>query len=78
MSKTQDLSRSLELKLIWTFYTEFSTIFNKKFTYITFKYAIKKRHGYPQRESCPPSIYINHLRIKTNPHFTMTEEKTSV
>ena len=29
MPKSQDLSRSLEIKLIWTFDTEFPTIFNK-------------------------------------------------
>ena len=35
-------NRSLEIKLIWTFDTEFSTIFNKTCTYITFKSAINK------------------------------------
>ena len=35
MPKSQDLSRSLEIKLIWTFDMEFPTIFNKTCTYIT-------------------------------------------
>ena len=35
MPKSQDLSRSLEIKLIWTFDMEFPTIFNKICTYIT-------------------------------------------
>ena len=38
--KSEDLSRSLEIKLIWTFDTEFPTIFNKSCTYITFKSAV--------------------------------------
>ena len=29
MLKSEDLSRSLEIKPIWTFVTEFPTIFNK-------------------------------------------------
>ena len=29
ISKSQDISRSLEIKLIWTFDTEFPTIINK-------------------------------------------------
>ena len=37
MAKSQDLCRSLEIKLIWTFHTEFPTIFNKIYTYIDFK-----------------------------------------
>ena len=43
MPKSEDLSRSLEIKPIWTFDTEFPTIFNKSCTYITFKSAVK--HG---------------------------------
>ena len=50
MPKSQDLSRSPQIKLIWTFDIEFLTIFNKPCTYITFKSAIKHgklRYGYP-------------------------------
>ena len=39
-SNAKDLSRSLEIKPMWTFDTEFPTIFNKSCTYITFKYAV--------------------------------------
>ena len=34
MPKSEDLSRSLEINEIWTFDTEFPTIFNKSCTYI--------------------------------------------
>ena len=37
MQKSEDLSRSLKIKPIWTFHTEFPTIFNKSCTYITIK-----------------------------------------
>ena len=45
MPKSEYLSNSrlLEIKPIWTFYTEFPTIFNKSCTYITFKSAVKHR-----------------------------------
>ena len=43
MPKSEDLSRSLEINAIWTFETEFPTIFNKSCTYITFKSAVKHR-----------------------------------
>ena len=43
MPKSEDLSRSLEINAIWTFDTEFPTIFNKSCTYITFRSAIKHR-----------------------------------
>ena len=49
MPKSEDLSRSLEIKPIWTFDTEFPTIFNKSCTYIIFKSAVKHRqlsHGF--------------------------------
>ena len=39
MPKSEDISRSLEINAIWTFDTEFPTIFNKSCTYITFKSA---------------------------------------
>ena len=41
MPKSGYLSRSLEINAIWTFDTEFPTIFNKSCTYITFKSAVK-------------------------------------
>ena len=40
MPKSEDLSRSLEINAIWTFDTEFPTIFHKSCTYITFKSAV--------------------------------------
>ena len=43
MPKSEDLSRSLEINAIWTFDTEFPTIYNKTCTYITFKSAVKHR-----------------------------------
>ena len=47
MTKSEDLSWSLEINAIWTFDTEFPTIFNKSCTYITFKSAVKHRQlGY--------------------------------
>ena len=52
--KSEDLSRSLEINAIWTFDTEFPTIFNKSCTYITFKSAVKHRqlgYGYPRGET---------------------------
>ena len=51
MPKSEDPSRSLEINAIWTFDTEFPTIFNKSCTYITFKSAVKHRqlgYGYPR------------------------------
>ena len=47
--KSEDPSRSLKIKPIWTFDTEFPTIFNKSCTYSTFKSAVKHRqlsYGY--------------------------------
>ena len=43
MPKSEDLSRSLEIKPVRTFGKEFPTIFNKSCTYITFKSAVKHR-----------------------------------
>ena len=40
--KSEDLSRSLRIKVIWTFDTGFPTIVNKTCTYITFKGSIKQ------------------------------------
>ena len=54
MPKSEDPSRSLEINAIWTFDTEFPTIFNKSCTYITFKSAVKHRqlgYGYPRGQT---------------------------
>ena len=54
MPKSEYLSRSLEINAIWTFDTEFPTIFNKSCTYITFKSAVKHRqlgYGYPRGQT---------------------------
>ena len=54
MPKSDDLSRSLEINAIWTFDTEFPTIFNKSCTHITFKSAVKHRqlgYSYPQGQT---------------------------
>ena len=43
-----------EINAIWTFDTEFPTIFNKSCTYITFKSAVKHRqlgYGYPRGQT---------------------------
>ena len=42
MPKSQDLSRSLEIKIIWTFDTEFPTIINKTCTYIISSLQLNK------------------------------------
>ena len=58
MPKSEDLSRSLEINAIWTFDTEFPTIFNKSCTYITFKSAVKHRqlgYGYPRGQIVHPA-----------------------
>ena len=52
--KSEDLSRSLEINAIWTSDTEFTTIFKKLCTYITFKSAVKHRqlgYGYPRGQT---------------------------
>ena len=54
MPKSEDLSRSLEINAIWTFDTEFPTIFNRSCTSITFKSAVRHRqlgYGYPQGQT---------------------------
>ena len=51
MTKSEDPSRSLEINAIWTFDTEFPTIFHKSCTYITLKSAVKHRqlgYDYPR------------------------------
>ena len=56
MPKSGDLNRSLEINAIWTFDTQFPTIFNKSCTYIifTFKSAVKHRqlgYDYPRGQT---------------------------
>ena len=56
MQKRVDLSRSIEIQIIWTFDMGFLTIFNKTCTYwyITFKSAKKHRqlgYGYPRGQT---------------------------
>ena len=58
MPKNEDPSRSLEIKPIWTFDTEFPIIFNKSCTSIPVKSAVKHRkliYGYPQGQNYTPS-----------------------
>ena len=57
MSKSEDLSRSLEIIAIWTFDTEIPAIFNKSCTYITFKSAVKHRQRY---------MFLELIRSKIN------------
>ena len=50
-AKCEDLSRSIEINVIWTFDTEYLTLFNKTCTYITIKFVVKHRqlsYGYPR------------------------------
>ena len=61
MPKSDDLRRSLEINTIWTFDTEFPTIFNKSCTYITFKSAVKHRLN-------------SHLNILNNYTFFVTDD----
>ena len=76
MPKSEKLSRSLEIKPIWTSDIEFLTDFNKSCTYITFKSAVKHRqlgYGYHRGQiDCPPSRG-NHLgyifQYITHVHF---------
>ena len=62
MPKSEDLSRSLEINAIWTFGTEFPTIFNKSCTFITFKSAVKHRqlsYGYHNAILCLPETNVS-------------------
>ena len=77
MPKSEDLSRSLEINAIWTFDTEFPTIFNKSCTYITFKSAVKHRqlgYGYPRGQSlsCNNKVYYMVLIEFLKPFNTNT------
>ena len=68
MPKSEDLSRSLVINAIWTFDTEFPTIFNKSCTYITFKSAVKHRqlgYGYPRGQTVH-HILLSNLQLNTN------------
>ena len=58
MPKSEGLSRSLEIKPIWKFDTEFPTVCNKSCTYITFKSAVKDKqlgYGYPRGQTVHPA-----------------------
>ena len=68
MPKSEDLSRSSEINLIWTFDTELPTFINKTCTYITIKSAVKHKQlikGYPRgqtvhlAEATTQDIYFN-------------------
>ena len=66
MPKSEDLSRSLEINAIWTFDTEFPTIFNKSCTCITFKSAVKHRqlgYGYPRGQTVPRAHEVKNQRV---------------
>ena len=70
MPKSGDLSGSIiEINAVWTFDTEFPTIFNNSCTYITFKSAVKHRqlgYGYPRGQTaCPPRIMYHSRRQYT-------------
>ena len=60
-AKCVNLSRSFDVKVIWTSDTGFSTIFNKISTYIDLKSAIKCRQlsdkHQVNKESIPDPIY---------------------
>ena len=45
MPKSEDLSRSLEIKPIWTFHTEFPTIFNTSCAYENYKISMGLNNG---------------------------------
>ena len=67
MPKSEYLSRSLEINAIWTFDTEFPTIFTKSCTYITFKSAVKHRQlGYP----CDLVYYVMTVGFHSLRHLT--------
>ena len=59
MPKSEDLSRSLEINAIWTFDTEFPTIFNKSCAYITFKSAVKVRGPFVEKFCIEKDSYID-------------------
>ena len=61
MPKSEGLSRSLEIKPIWIFDTEFLTFFNKSCTYITFKSSVKHRQLHRDAKEMGP-IIGEHLR----------------
>ena len=55
---------SLELDAMWTFDSEFQTIFNKPCTYITFKTAIK--HALASELRLPSVTDLSTLQTKSN------------
>ena len=69
MPKSEDLSRSLEINAIWTFDTEFPTIFNNSCTYITFKSVKHSQlgYGYPRGEGIQGCSHAGRLRPALEP-----------
>ena len=74
--QSEDPSRSLEIIAIWTFDTEFPTIFNKSCTYITSMSAVIHRqlgYGYHRgqtvhlAEATTQDIYISEYNTGTLP-----------
>ena len=79
MPKSEDLSRSLERNAIWTFDTEFPTIFNKSCTYITFKSAGSCKAALRKFNLQPSAENLNNFKIhraKTR-RVIKTSKKTS-
>ena len=82
MPKSEDLSWSLEINAIWTFDSEFSTIFNKSCTYITFKSAVKHRqlgYGYPRGQTvhlAEATAQDTIFQYITHVHFYKIKENT--
>ena len=73
MPKSEDLSRSLEINAIWTFDTEFPTIFNKSCTYITLKSAVKHRqlgYGNVKRKIMSSCDVTSPEKSRSNLHHT--------
>ena len=64
MPKSEDLSKSLEINAIWTFDTEFPTIFTKSCTYITFKSVVKHRQHMYILYMCVSVLHVHLIRIE--------------
>ena len=66
MPKSEDLSRSLEINAIWTFDTEFPTIFNKACTYITSVGCVSASRTVGREFASRPGHTKDHHKIGTN------------
>ena len=58
--------------IIWTYDTEFPTIFNKACTYITIKSLVTHRqlsNGDPQGQTCPPGRCNRYLKYHIETFF---------